>query len=183
MVKGAFSGAPYSFGGRHYAVADLTGAPPPVRRPHPPILIGGGSRRILSLAAREANIVAFNPRTGASGALDFASLTPGATEEKVVWVRDAAGDRFPELELCALVTVVAVTKAPRTVAEKMVQSPPFAGSMTADELLSSPHALIGEADWIADELHARRERYGFSYIVSGGAVDALAPLVARLAGR
>jgi probable F420-dependent oxidoreductase len=184
MIKGAFTGDPYSFSGRHYTAADLVGVPLPVQRPHPPIMIGGGGRRVLSLAAREADIVAFNPRTGAGGEYEFASLMPSATDEKVGWVRVASGDRFAELELCALVGVVAVTDAPREAAAKATQSPLIAGAMTPDELLASPHALFGDHSRMVDELQVRREHYGFSYIVCfSDAVDDLAPVVAILTGR
>jgi hypothetical protein len=55
--------------------------------------------------------------------------------------------------------------------------------MSPDEVLQSPHAVIGSADQIADALQERREKFGFSYIVfSGDGFEALAPVVKKLAG-
>ena len=76
IVKGFFSGEPFSFSGQYYTVNNLVGKPKPLQRPRPPILIGAGSRRMLSIAAREADIIGVNPRTS-EGRLDLASMTRG----------------------------------------------------------------------------------------------------------
>jgi probable F420-dependent oxidoreductase len=184
IVKAYFAGEPFSFAGAHYAVTDLLGRASPVQRPHPPIMIGGGGRRILSLAAREADSVAFNLRTTPEGAIDLASLSPVATAEKVTWVRAAAGDRVGELEFCVLMYFVAVGKPPRAAAEQVLRSWRMGSTMLADELLATPHALLGDQAQIVEELQARRERYGFSYVVVfGDAMDEMAPVVSQLAGR
>ncbi|MGH9824912.1 MAG: TIGR03621 family F420-dependent LLM class oxidoreductase, partial [Blastocatellia bacterium] len=60
IVKGLFAVGEFSFSGNHYKVTGFDGLPKPVQKPHPPILIGGGGKRILSLAAREADIVKVN---------------------------------------------------------------------------------------------------------------------------
>ena len=99
VLKGYFGDEPFSFRGAHYTITELDGQPKPVQRPHPPFMVGGGGRRVLSLAAREAQIVGLAPRAGRDGRGDNASLTWAATVEKVGWVRDAAGQRFDELEL------------------------------------------------------------------------------------
>ena len=52
-----FAGGPVAFDGDFYHVGDFAAAPTPVQRPGPPIAVGGGSRRVLELAARTANIV------------------------------------------------------------------------------------------------------------------------------
>ncbi|HTE66310.1 MAG TPA: TIGR03621 family F420-dependent LLM class oxidoreductase, partial [Candidatus Binatia bacterium] len=100
IVKGLLAGERVTFTGRHYSIADLEGRPAPVQRPHPPILIGGGGQRTLSLAAREASIVGLVPRARRDGSgLDMTDLSDAATREKLEWVRSAAGDRFDSLEI------------------------------------------------------------------------------------
>src|SRR5918911_860639 len=75
LIKQLFTGEPQSFSGKYYTTDGLVSRPTPVQRPHPPILIGGGGRRMLSLAARQADIVSLNLRTTSDGGLDFRSLT------------------------------------------------------------------------------------------------------------
>lgn len=157
------------------------GLPKTVQRPHPPIMIGGGSRRVLSLAGREAQIVSFN-FDNSSGMIGPGVPTSDAdaTDQKVAWVRDAAGDRFDELELEIGAYFTFVTDQAQATAEAMA---PRMG-LRVEQMLNHPHALIGSVDSICDELERRRERYGISYITVGDAVaDAFAPIVARLSGR
>jgi alkanesulfonate monooxygenase SsuD/methylene tetrahydromethanopterin reductase-like flavin-dependent oxidoreductase (luciferase family) len=151
-------------------------------------MIGGGSRRILSLAAREADIVSVNIKTTAEGGFDFASITAEAAMQKVEWVRAAAGDRFADIELNILVIAVVVTDNRREGAERVLRE--FvrgwgmpAGTLSAEQLLHSPTVLIGTVDQIVDDLLTRREQYGFSYIAQWAPIEAFAPVVARLAGR
>ena len=54
------SAGPFSFTGEHYTVTDHTPTPRPVQHPRPPIIIGGGGRRVLSIAGRHAEIVSIN---------------------------------------------------------------------------------------------------------------------------
>jgi probable F420-dependent oxidoreductase len=101
ILKGCFAEGPFSFSGEHYTIAGHDGTPKPAQRPHPPIFLGGGSKRLLTLAARQAQIIGLAPRLMNSDPprLDAWSLTAAATEEKISWIREAAGDRFGELEL------------------------------------------------------------------------------------
>jgi len=184
IVKAAFGDQPVSFTGQYYEVRDLDLRPKPVQRPHPPLLVGGGSRRVLALAAREADIVGINVRTTAEGGFDWGSLTPAATDRKVTWVREAARERFGRLELHTLAPFVALTTEPRTAAEAMMPDWGVADRVGVNELLATPHALLGTEDQVVEGLRARRERYGISYVtVFQPAMEVFAPVVARLAGR
>jgi probable F420-dependent oxidoreductase len=181
VVKGLMAAGPLTFSGRHYQVDGLQGTPQPVQRPHPPILVGGGSPRILGLAAREADVVGVLPSM-AGGSVDAAmgaDATAEATDEKVGWVRRAAGERWADLELQVRVHVVVVTPHRTELVE--AAAPGF--GLTTEQALASPYALCGTVDQIADDLVIRRERFGFSAIgVDVDALDELAPVVARLAG-
>jgi alkanesulfonate monooxygenase SsuD/methylene tetrahydromethanopterin reductase-like flavin-dependent oxidoreductase (luciferase family) len=170
-----------AFDGRHYRVDGLRGTPVPIQRPHPPILVGGGGRRILELAARHADIVGLNP-TMAAGTIGPASgpdATVAATERKLGWIRAAAGERFEHLELQTRVHLVAITGDRDSIAGAL--APAF--GLSPEEALASPHTLCGSVDQVIEDLLDRRERFGLSAIGIGlDAVDALAPVVARLAG-
>jgi probable F420-dependent oxidoreductase len=182
LLKSSFADAPLAHAGKHYHVSGFTGAPRPLQRPHPPLLIGGGGRRVLELAAREADIVSFNfnNRAGVLGPDGVQSATAEATAEKIRWVREAAGARFGSLELEIGAYFTFVTDAPEAIAGGMGK----ALGLSVDAMMRHPHALFGSCDAICEELEARRERYGISYVTVGDAVlDAFAPVVARLAGR
>ena len=180
IIKGLLGDEPVDFAGKFYTVTHHSGTPKPVQKPLP-ILVGGGGKRVLSVAAREANIVGVNFNLE-QGAVNQATMQTGAaasTDEKIGWIKAAAGDRFDELELNVTVFVAIVTDDRDGMAARI--SGGFA--MSPEEVLRSPHALIGSVDQMADTLRERRDRYGFSYVVfSGDGFEALAPVVARLAG-
>ena len=143
IIKGLLAGERVTFAGRHYTIADLEGRPASVQRPHPPIAIGGGGRRTLSLAAREASIVGLVPRARRDGSgLDLADLSDAATREKLEWVRSAAGDRFDSLEIHALIQAVVVTiDAPGTAAAADQLAARF--KVTRDVVLETPYVAAG----------------------------------------
>jgi probable F420-dependent oxidoreductase len=184
IVKGLLSGEEVTFAGRHYRVSGHRIAPLPVQKPHPPILIGGNGRNLLTLAAREADIVGLSGisfRQGGAALPDLSGWRVAAIDERVRLVRDAAGDRFPSLELNALVQRVVVTEDRRAAAEELTRR---WTQLSADEILASPYVLIGTIDRIVEDLAARRARWGISYyVVQEPYLDAFAPVVARLAGR
>lgn len=181
IIKGLMAGGSFSFSGKHYQVHELEGTPPPVQKPHPPILLGGGGRRMLTLAAREADIININYNLQ-EGRINRKMVRTGmasATAEKLEWIAQGAGDRLDELELSVTVFVANITDDREALAEAM-------GSglgMETDEVLAIPHFLIGTEEQIADDLRARRERYGISFVVVPGEVaESMAPIVERLAG-
>lgn len=180
VVKGLFAEGPLRYEGDHYRIDGLDGRPLPRQRPHPPIVVGGGGRRVLGLAAGEADIVGINMdlRAGVIDASAGPSGTAEVTAEKIDWIRSAAGDRFDDLELQVRVHVAAVTDDVGPMAEAMG---PALG-ISPEEALASPHAVVGSEAQIVDTLVERRERWGISYIgLSADAADAFAPIVARLA--
>jgi probable F420-dependent oxidoreductase len=189
LIKQLFAAGeePVSFAGKYYSTDNLISRPTPVQRPHPPILLGGGGRRMLSLAAREADIVSLNLRTTSEGMLDFASLAAAATREKIEWIRAAAGDRFSELEINHPVLFVAITDDREGAAAEFLKGwGPIAASATPSDVVQSPHALIGSVEQIIEDLQMRRELLGLSYITILGGIPDPAPfasVVARLAGK
>ncbi len=179
LLKRLFGEEPVSHVGTHYAVTDLALLPRPVQQPRPPLLIGGGGRKLLSVAAREADIIGLSPRARMDGTLDPTSLTAEATARKIDWVHEAARDRLSDLEINVYVYAVEVTKDRRAAAERL--APAF--GLPAEEILGSPHALIGPVELMTEQLQEQRERYGISYVVVGdNLIDALAPVIARVAG-
>jgi probable F420-dependent oxidoreductase len=181
VVKGLLAGGRFSFAGRYYTVTEHPGTPRPVQRPRPPILVGGGGRRVLSLAGREADIVSvnFDLRSGTIGTQVGVTATAEATAQKVGWIREAAGERFDDLELSFTAVMTMVTEDRYAVAAGLGQG----FGLTAEQVLAMPNFAVGTVVEIADELERRRDELGFSYVVVGGECqEAMAPVVQRLVG-
>jgi len=183
ILKGLFAPGPLTFHGEHYRVTDLDGMPKPPQGANLPFLIGGGGQKILGLAAREATIVGINAnlRTGEGDSRETAqSLLPEATDQKLAWLRAAAGEGYARLEIQSLLGFVHVTDDASDITRAMAGS---FGVSEADAVLA-PATLVGSVDSIVDLLEQRRERWQMSYIVVPiESTETLAPVVARLAGK
>ena len=182
IIRSALAGETFSFAGEHYTITDYTGTPQPVQS-RLPFLIGGGGPRVLRYAAGEADIVGINP-TLTSGTLDestFASMTAQAVDEKVAVVHDAAlaAGRLDEIELNVRAFIVTVTDDPDAAMQGIAD---FTGA-SKEMIAASPFALVGPPGKLAEDLLARRERWGFNYVIVGqNEIESFAPVVAALAG-
>jgi len=182
VIKGVMGAEPFSFEGEHYTIRDHDGFPKPLQGPHPPVTIGGGGPRVLGIAAREADIVGVNGtlHAGVIGPEAISTMTRDAVIDKVAVVADEARavGRLDHIEMNVRTFFVSVTN------DRDAQISAMAGMIGVEEqmIADSPFALIGDVDQICDTLVARREEFGFSYVIVGaGEVDDFAPVVARLA--
>ena len=181
ILRGFWTGEPFDHSGEHYTTTGVKGAPKPVQDGGPTLVMGGGGKRMLSTAARLADVVGVNPNVheGTIGAAAIASMSAEATDQKLEWVRAAAGDRFDDIEISILKFVAMVTDDREGTAAAVGNGM----GMDADTVLGSPHTLVGSVDQIVEELQAQRERWQGSYVtVQADAIDAFAPVVAQLAG-
>jgi probable F420-dependent oxidoreductase len=185
VLKGMFTGDAFSFAGEHYTITDYTAAPVPVQRPHPPFFIGGGGRRTLTLAGREADIVGLAPRIRKNATVDAASLTLAATREKIGWVRDAAGERFRSLEFNIYPSgwPATVTDDLRGEARRVIDHlrSRTGVELTENEVIESPHLFIGSVDRLVEKFLQLREELGICSILLGD-VGELEPVLERLSG-
>jgi probable F420-dependent oxidoreductase len=179
VLRGLWGDGPFSFAGEHYRVDELDGQPKPSGRAAIPVLIGGGARRILTVAGRHADVVglALDNRAGVMGEASGRSATAAATREKLAWVREAAAGRTVAPVISVRVLMVAVTDDRWGAAAELGRGL----GLDAAELLESPHALVGTPADIVDDLRRRRDDYGFGhYVVSQAVTDDLAPIVSAL---
>lgn len=184
--KAFMRGEPLAIDGDFIKWHGFHGTPAPAQTPHPPLMIGGGSKRILEFAGQEADIVSlnFNNRAGMLGPDGMNSGLAEATAKKIQWIAQGAGARFDniELEIGAYNTIITDHAEPTAAAIGE------ALGISTQDILLHPHCLIGSVDYICDELLRRRETYGISYIAvlddgENNMVEAFAPVVARLAGK
>ena len=183
VIRSTFADGKFSFQGVHYQLRDYEGFPKPVQRPHPPILIGGGGTRLLTLAAREADIVSING-TLTGGVLSLGdtamTMTAEAVDRKVETVRTAAAAADRTIELSVIPFLIDIRDNAAAAAEQVAT----ASSVPRAVLEESPAALLGPPSKLIEDLIARRERWGFSYIVvSSRELERFAPVVAQLTGR
>ena len=181
VLRGLFGPGPFTFSGEHYRIEDLDGTPKPHRPGGPPIIVAGGGKRLLTFAATAADIIGVNPTTaaGRDNVATAQDALPPSIDTKFDWIREAAGDRFDSIEFTAWLGTAAVMNDKSTLVDKLTAR--FGAS--ADDVLGSPIVLIGSESEIEDRLHARRERWGYSYtVVQARAALDFAPIVARLIG-
>jgi alkanesulfonate monooxygenase SsuD/methylene tetrahydromethanopterin reductase-like flavin-dependent oxidoreductase (luciferase family) len=165
-------------------VTELTSFPRPVQRSHPPLLIGAAGKQMLSIAAREADIIGFQTFSTTRGAVANEASVRLATSvaQKIAQVREVAGDGFDNIELSMVVTLI-VTHQRQHAAEQLARDRGWDG-ISAKQVLEMPSVFIGSADHIVDKMQARRDRYGFSYfVVFDHSLNQAAPIVARIAGK
>ena len=170
IILGMWTQEKTSFEGRHYHVRDVARAAKLPEGERPRVLIGGGGRRLLSLAGRYADIVGINPSLpeGRVTSETAADLAPERVRQKVAWVRSAAeaAGRDPDaIELNTLSFVVAVTDDPRPLREALAQNT----GMSVEQIADCPLFLTGSATELRERLEKRREETGISYVVFQGA--------------
>jgi probable F420-dependent oxidoreductase len=181
VIKGCFAPGPFSFEGTHYQITNYDATPAPIQQPGPPLLIGGGGKRVLTIAAREADIIGINATltAGEVGPDAFATMTADAVATKVQIVHEAAGNRLDQIEMNIRVFMATVTNDAAGTISGLAQML----AVEPEMIENSPFALIGTVEQIVEKLIERRERWGFSYVIVGEEnINDFAPVVSHLAG-
>jgi probable F420-dependent oxidoreductase len=176
ILKRTFAGERFSFEGAHYRVTDLEVWPRALQTGGIPLVLGGGAKRMLSLAGREADVVgiATNNSLRAAEVGGSTGLSDDVVREQISWVREAAGARFDQIRLNLRVLGVAVA------ATREAGAAALAAELGAPEemLLRSPFVFVGPTSAIHDQLLRYREELGLSYYtVSQRHADQLVPLL------
>jgi probable F420-dependent oxidoreductase len=180
LVKRLLAGETVTHAGPHYQLGAARVWPRPIQRPHPPIIMGGGGPRMLRLAARQADIVGFIPQFSQRGRPILTDVGEAALDRKVAIVREAAGDRFERLELNLFIVDAGMVGSGQPVARSVMA----AAKVASVGLAGSPYFLYGTLPALRERLERRRERTTISYYaIRQGSMEAMAPLVAALAGR
>jgi probable F420-dependent oxidoreductase len=179
IMRGLWGKEPFSFEGEHYRVAQTDGMPKPVS--DIPVMIGGGGRKVLTLAVERADIVGINPKIVGRAVNADSMRTAGAdaVDEKIQWVKEAAGDRFDQLQLQMQVFKTTVTDKPAEVVEQVAG----AFGLPPEVIATAPFFQIGSEQQITENLLQIRERWGISNILfQPDGIEPMGPVVAKLAG-
>ncbi|MGE5289578.1 MAG: TIGR03621 family F420-dependent LLM class oxidoreductase [Micromonosporaceae bacterium] len=166
IIKGLLAGNPVHHSGAWYQIDGLDLDVLPGRQDRPRLLIGAGGPRMLRVAARHADIVGLLPAPikHSDDRDDPADRLPPALEQKLTVLRSAAGDRFGQLELSAFATFH-ITARRRSSTEDLIARRGWGGT-DAEAVWEMPTIYIGSVTQIRDDLHARREEFGLSYLVT-----------------
>ncbi len=166
VMKQLFTEETVNFSGKYYTITEMKGYPRPAQKPHMPMLVAGAGERMLKLAAREADIIAIGSKISAQGV----DPTDATLEQKIAWIKEAAGSREADLELSQTIYDMQITDS-GTELSSQAGGPPI------------PKRPMNTEQAVAHLLE-QRERYGFSYLqVYEGQMENFAPVVARLAGK
>jgi probable F420-dependent oxidoreductase len=178
LMKTLWSEGKATSAGTHYPVRDARCEPRPASPPR--VIVGGGSRRILTVAAEHADTVGVNTSLalGEKGSDLASQATFDHYDRCLTWVREGAGDRFDSIELQIVAFATRVVASSRAAARTATML-----GLPGEDALELPIVLIGTEDELCEQLLKRRERWGFTNIVvPAEAMESFAPVVARLAG-
>ena len=166
IIRGLLAGHPVHHSGTWYQIDGLDLDVLPQRLGCPRLLIGAGGPRMLRVAARRADIVGLLPAPirGAEDSDDPLDRLPPALDNKLAVLRSAAGDRFGQLELSAFGTF-SITARRRASTEELIARRGW-GGIAVEDVWQMPTIFIGSVAQIREDLEARRERFGLSYLVT-----------------
>ncbi|MFD4268094.1 LLM class F420-dependent oxidoreductase [Rhodococcus sp. NPDC058481] len=180
-----------NFQGEYYQINGLKGSPRPRQGPRPPIVVGGGGPKMLALAAKYADIISLAPPSNKDGKMLLSGITMEATAARVERIREAAGDRFDDIELNWTITTIMPTDDREAMAEMALAAldngyPPNIEvdvKLTVEQILESPYLAFGTYEEIADQIRSVREKTSMSYVgIFPTQMEAFAPVITLLKG-
>ncbi len=159
-----------TFNGEFYQLREAVLNPKPVRKPYPPILLGGGGRGLLRIAGRHADVINIISDTGKAGYIkvdEIAKLTDAAFQEKVRFVRAEAarhGRNPRDIRISNVVFTTMITDSAEATSAAAAAMSGFFG-IAPEALRYSPLALIGTPDELIAEIKRRTAAWELGQIV------------------
>ncbi len=183
IIKAFFQDEIVTFEGEYYCIHGEKGLeriPDTVQKPYPPIFIGAGGKQMLTIAAREADIIGLAIKVKADGSGPDPRDIAITLEKKIAWVKEEAGERFDDIEFNIQTWAVVITDDRKQAATQMAKQFPLPVEM----LLNIPYLLIGSENEIISQIEHYREQLGITYFsVFERHLEEFAPIISKLSGK
>ena len=157
-----------TFAGRHYQLRDAMLHPKPTRQPS--ILLGGGGKGLLRVAAKHADVVNIIAEVGANGYIstaEAAKLTDEAFRAKVRFLREEAARHGRDGNAIRISNVAFTTMLTESADHTRSVCEAMAGffRIPPEAVPKTPLALIGSPADVAAEISRRQREWGVSQVV------------------
>jgi probable F420-dependent oxidoreductase len=168
VMKSLWSQERTTFAGTHYQLQDAMLHPKPTRQPT--ILLGGGGKGLLRIAAKHADVVNIIADVGANGyisAQEAGKLTDAAFRAKVTFLRQEAKRQGRDGNAIRISNVAFTTMLTESAEHTRGVCEAMAGffKVPADAIPRTPLALIGTPPEVAAEIGRRRREWDVSQVV------------------
>ena len=157
-----------NFDGKYYHLRDAILWPKPIQKPRPPVIVGGGGKGLLRIAAKYADYVNIVPDAGKGGKVsidEVKKITDESFRRKLDFVRDEAkrlGRDASAIKFSNFIFNSMITNSreeTRKTAEMMAAG---FGMANGEAMLQSPVSLIGTPEECIAELKRRAKAWGIS---------------------
>jgi probable F420-dependent oxidoreductase len=169
-IRGLWTQEHTTFAGEYYQLKDAILFPKPVQKPHPPIMLGGGGKGLLRIAATHADTVNIISEVGKPGYIKLANtnrFTDASFKEKVRFVRQEAArhGRDPQAIKISHVVFSAILTDSTAATQQMAENTAGMMGVSPDDIRHSPIFLIGTSDECVAELQRRAREWELSEVV------------------
>jgi len=168
VIRSMWTQETTTFEGKHYQIKNMVRAGELPTGEHPKIMVGGGGKRLLTVAGKHADIVGINYqlRKGVFSGDSILDTSFGKVRERIGWVKESArkaGRDSDEIEFQLMFPVSRITDDPDPILEGIATE----YGIPFNAVKECPQWLIGPSDEIIDKLKLIRKETGISYMVFG----------------
>ena len=169
-IKGLWGTAAFTYEGEFYRFREADLLPKAVQKPHPPILLGGGGKGLLRIAAKHADVLNLISDVGRQGYISLANATKlddDAFRTKIDFVRAEATrlGRDPQAidisNFCFTVALADSSSASQALREGMAG----AFGVAPEVVTRAPMTLLGTPDEMIAEVRRRAREWGVREVV------------------
>jgi len=175
IIRSMWTEEKTTFQGEHFKITDMEKAGDLADGSRPKIIVGGGGRRVLTVAGRHADIVGIHHNLSLKSRRNrrkwLGKISHDEMNRKIEIVKTSAEEagRDPdEIEFMILDWTVKITDDPEPIIEELVK--PW--GLTADDINveENPYLLVGSVSELQRKIKSCRDKTSVNYIVVGAGV-------------